>query len=80
MGKATDKGVDKLFENEKFQQESKKAVEKGASIAIQKQLGVSEDTGNMLGKAAGFLWSNEKVQNAAKDQAKQQARNNTQWS
>lgn len=33
----------------------------------------------MLGKGAGFLWSNDKVQNAAKDQAKQQARNNTQW-
>jgi hypothetical protein len=32
----------------------------------------------MLGKGAGFLWSNEKVQNAAKDQAKQQVRNNTQ--
>ncbi len=79
MGKATDKAVDKVFENEKFQQQSKKAVEKGASIGIQKQFGVSEETGNMLGKGAGFMWSNDKVQNAAKDQAKKQAKDNTQW-
>jgi hypothetical protein len=54
-------------------------VEKGASMAIQKQFGVSEETGNMLGKGAGFMWSNDKVQNAAKDQAKKQAKDNTQW-
>lgn len=79
MGKATDKAVDEMFKNEKFQQESKKAVEKGASLAFQKQFGVSQQTANSFGKGAGWLWSNDKVQNAAKDQAKKQARDQTQW-
>lgn len=79
MGKATDKGVDELFKNEKFQQQSKKGVEKGASLAFQKQFGLSEDTANSFGKGAGWLWSTDTVQNAAKDQAKKQARDKTQW-
>ena len=40
-GKVTDKAVDDLYKNEKFQQESKKAVQNGTSYAAQKQLGVS---------------------------------------
>lgn len=48
-------------------------------MAFQKQFGVSEDTANSFGKGAGWLWSNDKVQNAAKDQAKKQARDQTQW-
>jgi hypothetical protein len=40
---------------------------------------MSEDTANSFGKGAGYLWSNDKVQNAAKDQAKKQARDQTQF-
>lgn len=41
MGKATDKGVDAMFANKQFQEKSKQAVGEGASLAAQKQLGVS---------------------------------------
>lgn len=41
MGKATDKAVDNMYANEKFQEKSKQAVSDGTSMAVQKKFGVS---------------------------------------
>ncbi len=41
-GKATDKAVDALFQNDTFKKQSKKAVQNGASYAAQQQLGVGK--------------------------------------
>lgn len=38
----------------------------GASLAAQKQLGVSEDTGKTLGKGAAWLFGTDAVQNHLK--------------
>ena len=67
-----------MFKNETFQKESKKAVEKGTSAAIQNQLGVSEKTGNNVGKGAAWLFGQDAAQNYMKDQAKTNARNQIQ--
>ncbi len=45
-------------------------MESGTSAAIQHQLGVSEKTGNAVGKGAGWLFGQDATQNYLKDQAK----------
>lgn len=67
-----------MFKNQKFQKESKKAVESGTSAAIQHQFGVSEKTGNTLGKGMGWLYGQEATQNIMKDQAKTNLKNQVQ--
>lgn len=38
----------------------------GTSLAAQKKLGVSEDTGKTLGKAAGWIFGQDATQNYLK--------------
>lgn len=66
VGKATDKAVDNLYANEQFKEKSKQAVADGASLAAQKKLGVSEETGKTLGKGAAWLFGQDATQNYLK--------------
>lgn len=45
-------------------------MESGASKAAVKQLGVSEETGNLFGKGAAWAFKQDATQNYLKDQAK----------
>ena len=74
MGKATDHAVEETFKNKKFQEQSKKAVGDGASLAAQKQLGVSEDTGKTIGKGAAWIFGQEATQNYLKEETKKNMR------
>ena len=53
-------------------------MESGTSAAIQHQFGVSEKTGNTLGKGMGWLYGQEATQNIMKDQAKTNLKNQVQ--
>ena len=54
-------------------------MESGTSAAVQHQLGVSEKTGNAIGKGAGWLFGQEATQNYLKDQAKTNLKNQVQY-
>ena len=47
-------------------------------MAVQKQLGVSEQTGNTVGKGAGWLFGTDIAQNFMKEETKKAVRNQTQ--
>lgn len=50
----------------------------GTSLAAQKKLGVSEDTGKTLGKGAAWVFGQDATQNYLKDQTKKNIREQTQ--
>lgn len=50
----------------------------GTSLAAQKKLGVSEDTGKTIGKGAAWLFGQDATQNYLKDQTKKNVRDQTQ--
>lgn len=77
-GSAADRAVEETFKNPTFQKQSKKAVESGTSAAVQHQFGVSEKTGNAVGKGAAWLFGQEATQNYLKDQAKTNLKNQVQ--
>ena len=53
-------------------------MESGTSAAVQQQLGVSEKTGNTMGKGMGWLFGQEAAQNYMKDQTKANVKNQVQ--
>jgi hypothetical protein len=53
-------------------------VESGTSTAVQQQFGVSEKTGNSVGKGMGWLFGQDATQNLMKDQAKNNLKNQVQ--
>ena len=53
-------------------------MESGTSKAVQDQLGVSEKTGNTVGKGMGWLFGQEATQNYLKDQTKANVKNQVQ--
>lgn len=48
-------------------------------MAAQKQLGVSKETGNMLGKGAGWLFGQDVTQNYLKEETKKNIKNQAQY-